>query len=140
MSRSTRKPILWTLRKESIRISQSMPCRLTKVGHVSPPVDFLFLESLLYTSFPLRRNVLLRLAFADWADWYGPIHYADSLMLVFSWNGSYIWRFCLRRFGDDSCLSFTEQFLLCVFLLFNYFDNVRNDNLNHDQNLFNKGN
>ena len=30
--------------------------------HFSPPVDFLFQESLLYTSVPLRRNVSARIS------------------------------------------------------------------------------
>ena len=30
--------------------------------HVSPPVDFLFQKSLLYTSIPLRRNVSARIS------------------------------------------------------------------------------
>ena len=44
------------------------------VRHFSPPVYFLFRESLLYTCIPLRRNVT--------------VHYAESIMLVCSWNGS----------------------------------------------------
>ena len=31
-------------------------------SHFSPPVDFLFQESLLYTSIPLRRNVSARIS------------------------------------------------------------------------------
>ena len=44
MSRSTRKPTLLTLRNVSTRINLDR--------HFSPPVDFLFQESLLYTSIP----------------------------------------------------------------------------------------
>ena len=59
MSRPVRKSTLWTLRKVLIRISLSMPRKLTRIENLSPPVYFLFQESLLYTctSTPLRRNV-----------------------------------------------------------------------------------
>ena len=66
----------------STRISPSMPDKL-----FSPPVDFLFQESLLYTSIPLRRNVSARISLR-WLI--RSIHYAESIMLVFSWNGSYM--------------------------------------------------
>ena len=52
MSRSTRKQTLWTLRKVSTRSSLSMPRRLTLTE-----VDFLFQESWLSTSIPMRRSV-----------------------------------------------------------------------------------
>ena len=45
------------MRKISIRTNLSMPRRLTRIRQISPPVDFPFQESLLYTSIPLRRNV-----------------------------------------------------------------------------------
>ena len=57
MSRPARKSTLWTLRNVSSRISLSLPCRLTRIDTFSPAVDFLFQESVLYTSIPLRRNV-----------------------------------------------------------------------------------
>ena len=57
----------------------------------SPPVDFLFQESLLYTSFPLRRNVsamiILRgLRRLIWVDTLRRVHYIGFLVerLIFS--------------------------------------------------------
>ena len=50
MSRPARKPTVCTRRKVSSRISLSMPRRL--IRRDTPPVDFLFQESLLYTSIP----------------------------------------------------------------------------------------
>ena len=52
MSRPARKPTFWTLRKnidpdQSKHATKAYPDR-----HFSPPVDFLFRESLLYTSIP----------------------------------------------------------------------------------------
>ena len=58
-----RKPTLWKLRKVLTRISLSMPRRLSQVDtYFSPPVDFLFQESLLYTFIHLRRNVSARIS------------------------------------------------------------------------------
>ena len=62
MSRPARKPTVWTLRKVSTRISLSMPRRVNPDRHFLPPVDFLFQESLLYTSISLRRNVSARIS------------------------------------------------------------------------------
>ena len=57
ISHSTRKPTLWMLRVRSTRISLSMLRRLTRTDTLSHPLDFLFHESFLYTSIPLRRNM-----------------------------------------------------------------------------------
>ena len=57
MSRITRTPTVCTLRKVSTLIMVNMPDR-----HFSPPVDFLFKESLLYISIPLRLNVSARMS------------------------------------------------------------------------------
>ena len=67
MSRITRKTTLWTLRNCSTWSSKSMPRRLAYPQAspdrlCSPPVDFLFQEFLLYTSFPLRRNESARIS------------------------------------------------------------------------------
>ena len=72
MSRTTRNATFWTLRK----VGTDPPKRAVHANpdrHCLPPVDFLFQESLLYTSIPLRRNVsapislrgLLRLIWVD---------------------------------------------------------------------------
>ena len=52
--------------------------------HFLPPVDFLFQESLLYTSIPLRRNVSARISLRGQRRLIWSIHYAESIMLVFS--------------------------------------------------------
>ena len=54
MSRSARK---LTLRKVSTLIQPRHDEQANPDRHLSPPVDFLFQEALLYTSIPLRRNV-----------------------------------------------------------------------------------
>ena len=82
MSRPARKQTVCTLRKVSTRISLSMPRRLTR--HLSPPVDFLFQESLLYTSIPLRRNVTARISLREprrliWVDTLRRGHYVAFL-------------------------------------------------------------
>ena len=58
MSRSTRKPTLLTLRNVSTRISLSMLTRIDTFRLL----DFLFQESLLFTSIALRRNVSVRIS------------------------------------------------------------------------------
>ena len=60
-------------------------------GHFSPHVDFLFRESLPYTSFPLKRNVSARISLHRlhrlvWVDTLRNFHN----VLVFSLNGSYV--------------------------------------------------
>ena len=67
MSRPARKPTLWTLRKVSTRISLTHAAQFNPDRHFSPPVDFLFQESLFYTSFNLRRNVSVRISLI-WVD------------------------------------------------------------------------
>ena len=57
-----RKLTLWTLRKVSTRISLSIALQANRDRYFSPPVDFLFQESLLFTSLPLRRNVSARIS------------------------------------------------------------------------------
>ena len=47
----------------------------------------MFQESLFYNPFPLS---LPGLACADCAGWNESIHYAESILLVFSWTGSHI--------------------------------------------------
>ena len=86
MSRSVRKPTLLTLRKVSTRISISLPLIL-----VSPPVDFLFQESLLYTSIPLRRNVSARISLRGlrWLIW------VDTLRRV---NNVFYFILCILAF------------------------------------------
>ena len=58
--------------------------------HFSTLVDFLFQESLLYTSISQRRNVSTRITLRGlrrviWVD-----TLRRAIMLVFSWNGSYV--------------------------------------------------
>ena len=57
--------------------------------HFSPPVDFLFQESLLYTSIPWDGRCRSGSVCAGWS---GSIHYADAIMLVFSLYGSFVVR------------------------------------------------
>ena len=69
MSRSTRKPTLGTLRNVSTRISLSMPRRLTRT------------DTFRSCGFSVSEIITLYLS----------IHYAESIMLVLSWNVSYIY-------------------------------------------------
>ena len=107
MSRPMRKPTVLTQRKASTRISLSMPRRLTRTDkfrllwtfclrnhysvppetewQFSPPVDFLFQESLLCTPWCRMCRLGLVCAGRSWSA-----HYAESKMLVFSLNGSNI--------------------------------------------------
>ena len=80
MSRSTRKPTLWTLHKVLNRISLSMPRRLIQADTFCLLRIFCFRN---HHSIPL----------SPW-DRVGLIHYAESIMLVISWNGSYVLRTC----------------------------------------------
>ena len=89
MSCSTIKPTVWTLRKVLIRISLSMPLRLTRT---------LTLLHLWIFCFRTRYSIPQSLWYGIWrpglacancAGWYGLIHFAESTMLVFSRNGSY---------------------------------------------------
>ena len=59
MSRSTRKPTLWTLRKVSNQISLSMPRRLTRTDTFRLLWFFCFRNNYSYTYIPLRRKVYL---------------------------------------------------------------------------------
>ena len=86
LSRTTRKPTLWTLPKVSTRISLSMSNRLTRI-HFSPPVDFLFQESLPYSLSPWDGMCWPGSVCVDWS---GSIHYAEAIMLVFL-AGRLIW-------------------------------------------------
>ena len=90
MSHSTRKPTLLTLRNVSTRISLSIPRRLTRIDTFCLLWIFCFRN---HYSLPLLLwDGMCRsgLACADCAGWSGSIHYAESIMLVLSWNGSYI--------------------------------------------------
>ena len=49
----------------------------------SPPVDFLFQDSLLLTSIPLWRNVSARISLHELRIWSGSIHNAGCIMLAF---------------------------------------------------------
>ena len=48
----------------------------------------MFQESLLYNSIPLRRNVSVRISLRGLRRLIWSIHYAESIMLVCSWNGA----------------------------------------------------
>ena len=90
MSLSTRKPTVCSLCK--VLTNLSMPHRLTLIDrHISPPVDFLFQESVLYTSFSQRRNHRPGLAYADSAGRSGLMHYAEAIMFVFSRRAGHLY-------------------------------------------------
>ena len=61
MSRPARKPTLWILRKVSNPDQPKHAAQAYPDRHLSPPVDFLFQEALLFTSIPLIRNVSSRI-------------------------------------------------------------------------------
>ena len=74
-----RKPTFRTLRKVSTLISLSMPRSLTRTDTFRLRVDFLFQESLLYTSILLRRNVSARISLRGlrmliWVDTLRRVH------------------------------------------------------------------
>ena len=85
MSRPARKPTLWTLRKVSTRISLNMPRRLTRADTFCLLWIFCFRN---HYSIPLSpRNGMCRPGLAC-AYCIVSIHFADTIMLVFSRNGS----------------------------------------------------
>ena len=79
MSRPVRKPTLWTLRKVStwIRIDTF---RLLWI--------FCFRNNYSIPLSPWDRMCHPGSVCTDCAGWSGSIHYAEAIMLVFSWNGS----------------------------------------------------
>ena len=85
MSCPTRKPTLWTLCKVSIRISLSMLRRLTRTDVFCLLWILCFRSHItLYLYLPTE---CFGLACAGWS---GSIYYAESIMLFFSWDGSYV--------------------------------------------------
>ena len=90
MSRPTRKPTLWTLRKISTWISLSMPWRLTRTDTFRLLWIFCFMNHYSIPLSPWDGMYRPGLAWADCAGWSWSIHYAESIMLVFLWNSSYI--------------------------------------------------
>ena len=58
--------------------------------HFSPSVDFLFEESLLYTSIPLRREVSVWISLRVLRRLIWKIYYAEAILLVFSRDGSFV--------------------------------------------------
>ena len=93
MSRSTRKPTLWNLRKVSTRISLSMPRRLTRTDTFRLLWIFCFRNYYSIPLFPWDEMCRPGLACADCACWSGSIYYAESILLVFLWNGSNLNKF-----------------------------------------------
>ena len=83
-----RKPTLLTLRKVLTLISLSMPRSLTRIDTFR--VDFLFQESLLYTSIPLRLNVsaLISLRGLRRLIWVDTLR--KAIMVFFSRDGSFL--------------------------------------------------
>ena len=81
MSRITGKPILWSMDADQPKhATKANPGRL-----FSPLVDFLFRESLLYTSFPMRRNVSARISLRGnahliWVDTLRKVHNVGFLV------------------------------------------------------------
>ena len=86
-SRTVRRPTVWTVHKESTRNQPNHTAQAYPDIHFSLPADFLFRESLLYTSILLRRNVSARISLRGpciliWVDTLRRVH-----TLVFSWKG-----------------------------------------------------
>ena len=81
MSRLARKSTLWTLRKVSTRTNLRMSRRLTRTDNVR-----------LRWIFCIRDNYSIPVSpwDGDCAGWSGSIHYEEAIMLVFSWNRSYV--------------------------------------------------
>ena len=90
MSRSTRKPTLWTLRKISTRTNLSMPRILTQTDTFHLMLIFCFRNHYTMLLSPWDGMCRPGLACADCAGRSGSIHYAESITLVFSWNGSFL--------------------------------------------------
>ena len=90
LSRPAGKPTLWTLRKVSNRISLSTPRRLNRIDNFRLLWNFCFRNHYSISLSLWDGMCRPRLACADCAGWPVSIHYAECIMLVFSWNGSYI--------------------------------------------------
>ena len=90
MSRHAIKPTLWTLRKISTQISLSIPRRLTRV-YTSHYLWIFWFRNHYFIPLSLWDGMCRSgLVCADYAGWSGPVHYAEVIMLVFSWNGSFV--------------------------------------------------
>ena len=104
MSRSTRKPTLLTPRKVSTRISLSMPRRLTRTDTFRLLWIFCFRNHYFTPLSTWDGMFRPGLACADCAGWSGSIHYADPIMLVFSWNGSDVFIYISNDFEKSRCM------------------------------------
>ena len=90
LSRPTRKLTVWTLRKVSTRISLIVPRRLTQTNTFRLLWIFSFANHYSIPPFPPWDGMCRpALACADCAGWSGSIHYAEYIMLFFSWYRSY---------------------------------------------------
>ena len=87
LSRPTRKPKLWTLRKVSTRICQSMSRRLTRTDNFCFLWIFRFRNQYCWPLFPWDGMYRPGLAYAGWSR---SILYAETIMLVLSWNDSLV--------------------------------------------------
>ena len=108
-----RKPTLWNLRKVSTWISLSMPRRLTRTGNFHLLWIFCFRNHYsIPPLYPWDRMCRPGLACADCAGWSGSIHYAESMMLVFSWNGSFnfilLWGTVLNALDSSRIIMFIK--------------------------------
>ena len=98
MTHSTRKPTLWAAKNFDLDLPKHAALA-NPDRHISPPVDFLFQESLLYTSIPLRRNVsarismcgLRRLILVDTLRTYHNIGFARGTAIMSTVSGKSNW-------------------------------------------------
>ena len=91
MSRPTRKPTVWTLRIKHRADQPKHAAQANPGRHFSHSVGFLFQESLLETSFPLRRKMSARISLCGmrsmiWVDTLCRVHNVVFL----SRNASYV--------------------------------------------------
>ena len=96
MSRPARKPTVWTLHKASTRISLNMLRRLTRTDAFRLLWVFRFLESLFYTSIPLKRNGSTRISLRGlhrliWFDTLRRCHTVGFLAVLLKCNWTRRW-------------------------------------------------
>ena len=90
MSRSARKPTLWTLRKVSTRISIITPRMLTRLDTFRLLWIFCFWNYYSTHLPPWDGMCRSGSVCADCTGWSGSTHYAEAILLDFSRDGSYV--------------------------------------------------
>ena len=134
LSRPAGKRTLWTLRKVSIRISPFMPRRLTWTDSLRLLWIFCFMTRYIISLSPWDGMCQSGLACVDWAGLSGSIHYAESIMLVISWNAlSYIrmLRPLLPTPLENSMIKIQYFYLIGGFYIFKLPRFLRFNSLNH---------